>query len=67
MIADGTRSTAYRSPIFEFPSRKAITRVQTSRNVDITRNSNDHISVGRETTVRWLCMLAVLQALCMLI
>jgi len=39
----GTWSTACRSPIFELPSRKAITRVQTSRNVDISRHSNGHI------------------------
>ena len=38
-----TWSTACRSPIFEFPSRKGITRVQTSQNVDISRHSNDHI------------------------
>ena len=29
-------------PIFEFPSRKGITTVQTSRNVDISRHSNGH-------------------------
>jgi len=39
----GTWSTAYRSPIFEFPSRKGITTVQTSQNVDISRHSNGHI------------------------
>jgi len=54
-------------PIFEFPSRKAITTVQTSRNVDISRHSNGHISVVREATVRWLNALVVLQVLCMLI
>ena len=27
---------------YEFPSRKAITRVQTSPNVDISQNSNGH-------------------------
>jgi len=37
--------------IFEFPSRKAVTRVQTSWNVDISRNSNGHISVVRDATV----------------
>ena len=35
-----TWTTTSRSPIFEFPSKKVITRVQTSRNVDISRNSN---------------------------
>ena len=50
-----TWSTACRSPIFEFPSRKAITRVQTSRNIDILRSSNGHISVVRDA-VRWLGM-----------
>ena len=39
----GTWSTASRRPIFEFPSRKGITRVQASRNVDISRHSNGHI------------------------
>jgi len=39
----GTWSTAYWRPTFEFPSRKGITRVQTSRNVDISRHSNGHI------------------------
>jgi len=29
--------------MFEFPSRKGITTVQTSRNVDISRHSNGHI------------------------
>jgi len=54
-------------PIFEFPYRKAIRRVQTSRNVNISRNSNGHISIVREATVRRLGMLVVLQLLCMLI
>jgi len=58
--------TACRSPIFEFHSRKAITRVQTSWNVDISRNSNDHISVLRDATVTWLDLLVVLHVLCML-
>jgi len=40
-----------RSPIFEFPSRKATTRVQTSWNVDISRNSDGHILVVREAAV----------------
>jgi len=39
----GTWSTASRRPIFEFPCRKGITRVQTSRNVHISRHSNGHI------------------------
>ena len=34
------------SPIFEFPSTKAVTRVQTSPNVDISPNSNGHISLS---------------------
>jgi len=46
--------------------RKAITRVQTSSNVDISRNSNGHISVVRDATVTWLGMLVVLQVLYML-
>jgi len=62
----GTWSTACRSPIFEFPSRKAIMTVQTSRNVDISRNSNGHILVLRNATVTWLGMLVVLHVLCML-
>jgi len=40
--------------MFDFPSRKAITRVQTSRNVDISRHSNVHISVVRHASVRLL-------------
>jgi len=55
----------FRSPILEFPSTKAITRVQTSPNVDISRNSNGHISVC-DATVTWLGMLVVLHVLCML-
>jgi len=39
----GTWSADCRRPIFEFPSRKGITRVQTSRNVNISRHSNGHI------------------------
>ena len=34
---------SFSKPDFRIPSRKAITRVQTSRNVDISRNSNGHI------------------------
>ena len=41
-------------------------KVQTSPNVDLSRNSNGHISVMRDATVRWLGMLVVLQVLCML-
>jgi len=37
--------------LVEFPSRKDITRVQTSPNVHISRNSNGHISVLRDATV----------------
>jgi len=54
------------SPIFEFPSRKAITRVQTSSKVDISRNSNGHILVVCDATVTWLGKLLVLHVLCML-
>jgi len=54
------------SPIFEFPSKKVTTRVQTSRHVDIWRNSNGCILVLRETTVTWSGKLVVLHALCML-
>jgi len=61
-----TWPTACRSPIFEFPSRKAITRVQTSPNVDISQNSNGHISVLRNATVTWLGVLVVLRVLYML-
>jgi len=39
--------------LVEFPSRKAITRVQTSSNVDISRNSNGHISVLRDRWAGW--------------
>jgi len=59
-----------RNQIIEFPTRKAIARVQTSRNVDISRNSNGHILLVREATVRWLGKLvgiAGMQVLCMLI
>jgi len=49
--------TAYQSPIFKFPSRKAITSVQTLRYVDISRNSNGHISVLHDATVTWLVLL----------
>ena len=41
-----------------------LSRVQTSQNVNISRNSNGHISVLREATVTRLHMLHVL---CMLI
>ena len=37
--------------LVEFPFRKAITRVQTSSDVDIARNSNGHISVVPDATV----------------
>jgi len=46
---------------------KAIVRVQTSRNVDITWISNGHISVFLDDRVTGLGMLIVLQVLCMLI
>jgi len=64
---DSMGLTACLSPIFEFPSRKAITRVQTSPNIHNSRHSNIHISVLRDATVRWLGALVVLQVLCMLI
>ena len=53
--------------LVEFPSRKAITGVQTSRDVEISRNSNGHISVLRNATVTRLGTLVVLHALCMLV
>jgi len=40
-----------------------LTRVQTSPNVNISQYSNDHISVVREATVRWLRLLVVLHML----
>ena len=54
----GTWSTAFRRPIFEFPSRKGITRVQTSLNVDISGHSNGHIfrywvMLQSQCWVRW--------------
>ena len=52
--------------MFEIPSRKAIMRVLTLWNVDISRNLSGHISVVCEATVRWLGVLVVLQVLCML-
>jgi len=61
---DSRWTTACRSPIFKFPARKAITRVQTSPFVDISRNSNGHISVVRDATVTCLGTLVVLHVLC---
>jgi len=54
-------------PIFEFPSKKAITWVQTSQNADITRTSNCHISILLEDRVTQFGMLIVLHVLCMMI
>ena len=54
------------SLIFEFPSRRTITRVQTSLNVDISWNSTGHILAVRDATVIWLGTLLVLHLLCML-
>jgi len=51
---------------FEFPSKKAITWVQTLRNVDITRISNDYISLLLEATVTCSGVLVVLYVLRML-
>jgi len=48
-------------PTFEFSFKKAIALVQTSRNVDI--NSNGHISVLLEATVKWSSTLVVLYVL----
>ena len=62
-----TWTTAYLSSIFEFPSRKALTRVQTSPSVHISRNSNAHISVVHDATVAWLGRLVVLLVLYTLI
>jgi len=56
-----------RSLIFQFPSEKAITWVQTSRNVDITWISNGHISILLEAMVTWSGTLVVLYVLRMLI
>jgi len=58
-------STACRSPIFEFYFKKAITWIQTSRNVDITRISNGHIglSVLLEATLAWSGKLVVIYVL----
>jgi len=56
----------FRGFLVEFPSRKAITRVQTLSIVDISRNSNGHLSVVRDAIVTWLCMLLVIHVLCML-
>jgi len=44
-----------------------LSRVHTSFDVDISRNSNGHISVLHEATVRWLGTLLVLHVFCMLI
>jgi len=66
MVGGHRTGPAYRSQSFEFPSRKAITRVRTSSSIDIWRNSNGHISVVRDTTVTWLSVLVVLHVLCML-
>ena len=52
---------------FRISFTKAITRVQTSPNVDISRNSNDRISVVRDATVTWLIVQVVLHILCMLV
>ena len=52
--------------LVEFPSRKAIKRVQTSSSINIWWNSNGHISVVRYTTVTWLSMQVVLHVLCTL-
>jgi len=54
------------SPINEFTFRTAITGVQTSPNVDISRYSNGYILVVREATVMWLGMLVVLHVLFLL-
>ena len=49
-----------------FPPKKAITRVQTSPFVDISRNSNGRISIVRDATVTCLSTLVVVEVLCML-
>jgi len=46
---------------------KAIMRVQTLPNVDISRNSNGYVSVLPDATVTWLDTLVVIHVLCMLI
>ena len=52
-------------PDLQFPSKKAITWVHSSRNVDITRISNGHISVLLLDGVTRLGKLLVLHMLCM--
>ena len=59
-------STASPCPIFEFPSKKAITWVQTSRNVVITGISNGHVSVLLEAGVARLGSQVVLHVLCLI-
>ena len=61
---DSTGPGLQLAPIFEFPSGKAITRVQTLPYVHISRYSNDRISVVRDATVTWLGVLLVLHVLC---
>jgi len=53
--------------LVEFPSGKAITRVQTAPYVNISRYSSGRISVVRDATVTWLGTLLVLHVLYMLI
>ena len=52
--------------LVEFPSRKAVTRVQTLPYVHISGNSDGLISVLRDATVTWLSVPVVLHVLCML-
>jgi len=62
-MGPGLKLVEARFLISEFPSRKAITRVRTSPNVDISRHSNGHVSVVRDATVTWLSTLVVLHLL----
>jgi len=54
-----------RACFFNFLLRK-LSQVQTLRNVDISQNSNGHISVLHDTRVTWLGKLLALHVLCML-
>jgi len=47
----GTALQLVGARFLNFSFRKAITRVQTSPYVDISRNSNGHISLVRDATV----------------
>jgi len=67
MVDDDSMDLDYSLSEPDFFLGKLIATVQTSPNVDISRNSNAHISVLRDSTVTWLGTLVVLHVLCMLI